>query len=170
MSGLPDNTGELEKIVPYPQHHNVRETRGHGRDQAHPASAPKDRWRCSLTPRPALNRRATLHPYPPRLVRVSGRERSGAIHRRVSVKNGSVVASRRLNERHRIEFDELHFGLNFGCRYATRFCFCGCQTRAKARVYARLPLSRLELPALGGGERSPAIHRRVSTKNQRLVA
>jgi hypothetical protein len=72
----------------------------------------------------------------------------------------------------------------FGRRYATRVCFCGCQTRAEARGYARLPLSRLELcaladaerspvrlplsrlelPAPADGERSPAIHRRVSVE------
>ena len=37
---------------------------------------------------------------------LADRERSPAIYRRVSVENGSVVASRRLTERHRIEFDE----------------------------------------------------------------
>ena len=58
----------------------------------------------------------------------------------------------------------------FGRRYATRFCFCGCQTRAEARGYARLPLSRLELSALADGERSPAIHRRVSVENGSVVA
>ncbi len=38
------------------------------------------------------------------------------------------------------------------------------QTRAEARAYARLPLSRLELSARADGERSPAIHHRVSAK------
>ena len=55
----------------------------------------------------------------------------------------------------------------FRRRYATRFCFCGCQTRAEARGYARLPLSRQHLSASADGERSPAIHRRVSEKNER---
>jgi hypothetical protein len=44
------------------------------------------------------------------------------------------------------------------------------QSRAEARVYARLPLSRLELSALADGERSPAIHRRVSVENGSVVA
>jgi hypothetical protein len=35
-------------------------------------------------------------------------------------------------------------------------CFWHFQTRAEARGYARLPLSRLELSALADGERSPA--------------
>jgi len=52
----------------------------------------------------------------------------------------------------------------FGRRYATRVCFCGCQTRAEARGYARLPLLRQDLSALADRERSPAIYRRVSVE------
>jgi Ser/Thr protein kinase RdoA (MazF antagonist) len=58
----------------------------------------------------------------------------------------------------------------FGLRYATRFPFWRFQTRAEARGYARLPLSRQELSALAGFERNPAIHRRVSVENKPLVA
>jgi hypothetical protein len=49
-------------------------------------------------------------------------------------------------------------------------CFWRFQTRAKAQVYARLSLSRLDLSALADFEVSPAIYRRVWLENERLVA
>ena len=118
-------------------------------------------------------------------------ERSPAIYRWVSVENGSVVASRRLKPKD-ITSNSMNgiCSAEFRRRYATRFHSCGCQTRAEARGYARLPLSRQDLSALADGEhsparlplsrqdlsaladyeRSPAIYRRVSMENERLVA
>jgi len=119
-------------------------------------------------------------------------ERSPAIYRWVSVENGSVVASRRLKPKD-ITSNSMNgiCSAEFRRRYATRAHSCGCQTRAEARGYARLPLSRQrqtanrkgvrleaqifrrlplsrkELSALADYERSPAIHRRVSMENKR---
>jgi len=42
--------------------------------------------------------------------------------------------------------------------------------RLEAPIFRRLPLSRQELSALAGYERSPAIHRRVWLENETLVA
>jgi hypothetical protein len=52
-------------------------------------------------------------------------------------------------------------------------CFGRFQTRAEARAYVQLPLSRqkaAELSALADSERSPAIYRRVWLENERRVA
>ena len=64
-------------------------------------------------------------------------------------------------------------------------CFRLFQTRAEARAYVRMPLSRQQfmciapvyiasvatkLSALADSERSPAIHRRVSVENACIVA
>ena len=102
---------------------------------------------------------------------LADRERSPAIYRRVSVENGSVVASRRLKPKG-ITSNSMNgiCSAEFRRRYATRAHSCGCQTRAEARGYARLPLSRQGLSPLADGERSPAIYRRVSMENERLVA
>ena len=83
------------------------------------------------------------------------------IRRRVATVEPKGIASNSMNSICSAEF---------GRRYATRFCFCACQTRAEARGYARLPLSRQELSALADGERSPAIHCRVSVENGSVVA
>jgi len=102
---------------------------------------------------------------------LADRERSPAIYRRVSVEKWirrrvatvepKGIASNSMNDICSAEFRG---------RYATRFHSCGCQTRAEARGYARLPLSRQGLSPLADGERSPAIYRRVSMENERLVA
>ena len=74
---------------------------------------------------------------------LADRERSPAIYRRVSVEKWirrrvatvepKRIASNSMNDICSAEFRR---------RYATRVCFCGYQTRAEARGYARLPLSR----------------------------
>jgi len=88
---------------------------------------------------------------------LADRERSPAIYRRVSVENGSVVASRRLKPKG-ITSNSMNgiCSAEFRRRYATRAHSCGCQTRAEARGYARLPLSRQDLSALADRERNPA--------------
>jgi len=123
---------------------------------------------------------------------LADRERSPAIYRRVSVEKW---IRRRVAtvEPKRIASNSMNgiCSAEFRRRYATRVCFCGYQTRAEARGYARLPLSRQrqignqkgvrleaqifrrlplsrqDLSALADFERSPAIYRRVLIENYR---
>ena len=109
--------------------------------------------------------------YAASLSAVADGERSPAIHRRVSVENGPLVASRRLN-RNGIASNSMNdiCSAEFGRRYATRFCSAVVEPALKRGSYARLPLSRHELSALADYERSPAIYRRVFGRKQPLVA
>ena len=105
------------------------------------------------------------------LAALEDRERSPAIlssgfggrwiRRHVATVEPKGIASNSMNGICSVEFRR---------RYATRFCFCGCQTRVEERVYARSPLSRQDSSALADFEGSPAIDRRVSMENECFVA
>ena len=103
------------------------------------------------------------------LAALAASKHSPAIYRRVSVENGirRRVATVELQGITSNLMNDICSG-DFERHYATRFAFGVFQTRAEARDYARLPLSRqvaTKLSALADHERSPAIDRRVSVEN-----